>query len=106
MCIISHIIDISGPHTLLHIDETDAARVFLSEKIRYERLHTRRIEKHRWIILGYERCRRYYGMLFRLKEFEVFGTDFCGSNNHKSIYYRVKYIKSLFGVNIEYFLPQ
>ena len=49
---VAHFVDVARTHADLHVGETIACRVLLSEKIRNERMHARSREKHGGIVFG------------------------------------------------------
>ncbi len=77
MGIITDVIYIASTHAFLHIDDTLSHRMRLPQKIRYQRLHPGRIEKHRGIIFRYKWSGRNNGVTTFLKKIEIFLAEFC-----------------------------
>ena len=59
---IAHFVDVYGADALLHIGEAGAAGMPLAQQIGYQRVHTRRGEKHCGIVLRNQGGRGYDGM--------------------------------------------
>ena len=68
---VAHLVYIARTHAFLNVRKSSSFGMLLSEKIRYERMHSRSREKNRRIVLRYKRARRYHRVSPLLKKFDV-----------------------------------
>ena len=70
---------ITGAHAFLHIAQAHAGGVLFAQKVRHQRVHSRRGEQYGGVVFGYERGGGDNLMAPFFKEFQVQRPELIGS---------------------------